>query len=715
MQIISRHKLLIIAAAISLATYLIFFGQFLRPNYFFWGSYGDQRDNSVSDAQVKHLPARTYLYNEIVHEHSFPFWTEKMYSGFPIYADLESAYLNPANVASVLIFGPVWSYKVLHLLEYLIGSLSLYFFLKRKGIGIWGFAAANAIFYFNSFFINHQIHFDVVMTFYLFPTALLLADLFLEKRRLRYIVLESLVIANGILWGHMQMVAIMLFGLLAFMAVYSVKKIRLATVVFYFLALFLLVGIETLPQVLPTYQLFSQSSRSQSLDYLKGSFHPRMAVLSFTPYLFGEANNFTHLESDYKATEVYTYVGISSAILSFLALLFLKKSREVILAFAFIWVFLLLGFMEYNNFFPSGTPIITLFRDWGRSAALSGFGFALLAGIFVDKINELSFENIKTGALFVLSPLAYLWTLNTIAGKPEKQIASFTSVHHILTYPYFQALENVSLILLVVVSAFLIYKKYSHRVAQTALFAVKIFLVLAIFFDLFYFFNQDFAASGIQDISYDKASAIPAELSNKRVILSSLKEFGNESLYYNSWYPFGTSQLKSEEYTNYYDQFKVNLNGVVPFHTELPQDSQKMKDAGIVAILDDNKVNYLNNSPLDLIKNNLDGNYVEKKEGHIIMQVDNPADTTINTYLRYDPNWVVKVDGQKTKITKDGILFDFPLNQGNHRVEIYYFPKPFYIALIFSSVSGAILLLLYYIRRKNISEWLIGKNRAKVV
>jgi hypothetical protein len=714
MQIISRHKLLILAAVLSLVTYLIFFGQVLRPNYFFWGSYGDQRDDSVSDAQAIHLPARTYLYNKIVRDHTFPFWTEKMYSGFPIYANLESAYLNPANVTSVLIFGPVWSYKILHLLEYLIGSLSLYFLLKRKGIGIGGFAVANTIFYFGSFFINHQIHMVMVMTFYLFPTSLLLADVFLEKRQLRYIALESLVIANGILWGHLQMVAIMLIGLAVYMIVYSVKKIRLAIVVFYFLALFLLVSIETLPQVLPTYQLFSQSSRSQSLDYLKGSLHPRMAVLSFTPYLFGESNNFVRFDSDYKSTEIYTYIGISTAILSFLALLFLKKSKEVILAFAFIWIFLLLGFMEYNNFFPSGTPIITLFRDWGRSAALSGFGFALLAGIFVDKINELSFENIKTGIWFVLSPLSYLWILKTLAGKTDNDLASLTSVHHILTYPYFQALEIITLAVLVIILGFVIYKKYSRHFSQTALLAAKALLICIVFLDLFYFYSRDTSAAGIQDISYDKVAAVPAELANKRVILDSIKEFGNESLYYPNWYPFGTSQLKSNEYANYYDQLNINLNGIVKFNTKLKQNLQKLKDAGVVAVYDNNEVNYLNNSPLDLIKNNLGGNYVEKKEGHIIMQVSNPADTIINTYLRYDPNWVVKVDGQETKITKDSIFFDFPLNQGNHRIEIYYFPKPFYIALIFSSVSGAILLLLYYKWRKNISKWLIGKNKAKV-
>ena len=231
-NIIKRHKHFLFAVILSVLTYVIFFGQFLTPSHYFWGPPGQQ-----TDAQTEYVPARVYFYDKIIHEHSFPFWTEKMYSGFPIYADLENAYLNPVNDASILIFGPLLSYKILHVLEYLIGSLSLYFLLKRKGIGLFGFAAANAIFFFNTFFINHQIHFNIIMAFYLIPTALLLADLFLEKRQLRYIILQSLVISNAVLWGHMQSAVIVGMGVFFYMTVFSFRKIRFGAFLFYFISI----------------------------------------------------------------------------------------------------------------------------------------------------------------------------------------------------------------------------------------------------------------------------------------------------------------------------------------------------------------------------------------------------------------------------------------------------------------------------------------------
>jgi hypothetical protein len=709
MKLINCHKHFLFAVCLSFLTYVIFYGQFLAPSNYFWSNDGQQ-----TDAQTKHVPARTYLYDEIVHQHSFPFWTEKMYSGFPIYADMENAYLHPVNVASILVFGPQLSYKVLHLLEYLIGSLSFYFLLKRKGIGLLGYAAANAIFYFNTFSIDHQIHFNMIMALYLIPTALLLADLFLEKRQLRYIILESLVIANAVLWGHMQSAVIIFMGIFAYMAVFSFKKMRFATFLFYFIALTLFVTIETLPQILPTYELFSQSSRSSNLDYLKGSLNPRMAIFSFVPYLLGGYQDFmgSKINDDITYNEMYTYFGISSMILSFLALLLLKKSRDIVLAFIFIWIFLIFGFMTYNKIFPDGTPLVSLFRDWGRTAALSSFGVALLVGIFVEKINEASYKNIRTGILFVLAPLVYIWMLAAMdSGKIARRITPYVSPKYIQAYPYFHILAAIVLALAGILLLFFIAKKWYPRIYPKTLLPVKILLIVVVFFDLIYF-SGDVLAFRLQDISGYKPAAVPKELENKRAILSDTAVLGMESLYYKNWSPFGSSQLKEKDYVDYYDRLGVDLRGVSSSDVSaLLGNYQKLKGAGIVAVDDINGITYLNNSELDLIKNNVEGHYVKKEEGHIIMQINNPSDTTINTYLRYDPNWKVMIDGRKTKISEDGIFFDFLLDKGAHLVEVYYCPQPFFQGIFLSALLFVIALSLYVLRGKLLPRLMICREK----
>lgn len=704
MEIITKHKQLLLAVILSLLTYIIFYGSFLTSSKFFWAADGSQGTSIISsDIQAKHLPARAYLYEKIVKEHTFPFWTERMYSGFPIYADPETAYLNPLNVASILIFGPQLSFKILHLLEYLVGSLSLYFLLKRKGLGLISFTAANTIFYFNSFFTNHQIHYTMIMSFYLFPTTLLLADLFLEKKQLRYIILASFVIANGVLWGHMQMVLIMLIGLFIYMVVFSWKKTTLPTFIFYFFVLLLFLTIETLPQILPTRELLTTSNRSATLNYLKASFEPRMVVLSFVPYLLGDADGFDKINPDYTYTEIYTYVGISSVLLSFLALLFLKKSREVILAFIFIWVFLILGFMRYNDLIPHFTPIITLFRDWGRAAILGNFGVALLAGIMIEKLSEVSYKNLRQGLLFALSPIAYITILNIIVHKSEKELDSIVSFSNIIHYPEFPLLSAIFLIILILSSGFLISRKFSSFWSRKFLIPIQLIFVSIIFFDLFYF-NQDILSLRLRDISYDKVLPIPEELKNKRVLFDSFSGVGNESLYYSSWYPAGTNQLKDKEYVKYYKKLGIELSGITSM--SLPSEKKlkynDLKNAGITALVYPSRINYLNNNSLDLIENNLEGSYIQKQEGRVAMTINNPADTTIKTYLKYSPYWQVKIDGETTPITKDTIFFNFSLPKGDHLIEIRYYPWPFIWGVIISSILLIATISLYSFFRKRL-------------
>jgi len=692
---LKRHKNLLLAVVISCATYVFFYGSFLTPTHYFWGS----------DAQIEYVPARVYLYDKIINEHTFPFWTEKMFSGFPIYADLENAYLNPVNVASILVFGPELSYKILHVSEYLLGSLCFYFLLRRRDVGLLGFSVANLIFYFNTFFINHQIHFNIIMAFSLIPTAFLLCDLFIEKQRLRYIILQSFVIANAVLWGHMQSAIVLLFGAFVYLVVFAYQKMRLATFAFYFVTLMLLVTIETLPQVWSSYDLFTASSRSENLDYLKGSFKPQMAFFTVVPYLLGEHEHFIgkKINKGFTYTEIYIYLGISSVLLAALALLVLKKSREVILAYIFIWIFLLLGFMAYNKLFPETTPVITLFRDWGRTVVLASFGIALLVGILVEKLSEISWKHARVGIFFVLAPLLYLKVIDLLSREdifPSK-IETMITYQYIQSYPHFTVLRNIVLILLIVFIAFFLFKKYASRIfpKTTPIFAIAI--VAIVFFDLAYF-SQDVLDFRLQDISGYQLKTIPSELAYKRIAYSAIGIQGMEFLYYDIWSPYGYSQFKEDAYEKYFN--RLGLGDIkISSRMKSKDNSQALQNAGIVAIAGGENARTISEKPLDLIKNNLEGEYIEKKEGLIVMRLDTPTDTTINTYLKYSPHWRVTVD-DTNQVTprKNGVFFDFPLSAGNHIVKITYFPRPFYEGVLASIILLLGTIALSYRFRKNI-------------
>ncbi|MDD5397348.1 MAG: YfhO family protein [Candidatus Moranbacteria bacterium] len=481
---------------------------------------------------------------------------------------------------------------------------------------------------------------------------------------------------------------------------------RFSVFLFFFVVLGLLVTIETLPQTLPTNELLSQSSRGNGTDYLKGSLDSRMAIFSFVPYLLGENNNFfgRDISTDFSYNEVYFYVGISSLMLSIFALLMLKKTREVIAAVIFIWIFLLFGFMENNHLFPSNTPLVTYFRDWQRSVFLFAFGIAMLAGIFIERIKECSFKNMKTGFLFVFAPVMYMYLLATLnGGKVAKKLDFYIAYHYIKNYQYFSVIEAIALNLIFTLAIIFIVRRVSPSVFDKILSPIKFMIIGLVFFDLFYF-SYDVTALRLQDTSNFKLAVAPGEFRNERVILGNLNILGAESLYYGNWSPLGTSQLKESKYVDFYGKLGLDLRGVTSSILETPKDLGVLKDAGIVAVAQYGGTTLLNNSKLDLIKNELNGYYVKKNEGDIVMQINNPEDSVVGTYLRYSPYWNVRVDGKEVKISKNGIFFDFPLRQGNHFVEIHYYPRTFFQGLMLSLVLGVISIGAYFLFKKKLSE-----------
>ena len=177
-------KDLLKAILIAVASYFLFFNKVL---------IADQVIYSGKDALDFHYQTREFLY-ESFSNGNIPFWTEKIHGGYPIYADLQRGLLNIPNVLSIIAFGPFLSYKILHFFTYLIGSISLYFLLKRFGSTVLGFAAANLVYFFNFFNLFHQQHFNIIMCVYLLPTILIFTHKYIESKKLSNLFIKALII-----------------------------------------------------------------------------------------------------------------------------------------------------------------------------------------------------------------------------------------------------------------------------------------------------------------------------------------------------------------------------------------------------------------------------------------------------------------------------------------------------------------------------------------
>jgi hypothetical protein len=675
------------ALIISTATYLIFIGKFLLPNYYFWGS----------DATFFYYPSRFYLHERIFNDSSFPFWTEKLFMGFPIYVDAETGYLNPINILSIILFGPDLSYKILHLLFYLVGSISFYYLLRKKGVNLFGYLIANTIFFFSTYLLNHQIHFNIILTFYLFPTAILLLQKYIEEIKIRYLVLISIIISFGLLFGHFQSVFIFCLGMVIYYLIFNYQKLYSFQTLFLIFSLFFLILIQTSPQIIPLTEIYPNSVRDESINLFKGSYVPIMTSFAFIPYVFGDSQNYfgDKVKEDFSYTEIYIYFGISTFLLFAFILILKKTDKDTLLSYSFLWLFLIFSIIKYNNFFSEDTPLISLFRYWERIVILPVFGISILIGKFVGGNYELNIKNIKKRIFFLLSPIVYIAFFQTQAsGNIEvvNNVKKFLSLPNFLNYQYFtQFIIIFSISLLLLFSTILSLK---FNFFKKNLKNIVVIYGLIIFCDLYYF-SLDVVRFRLQNISEYKQRNFNYENNSQRSIFQNHKIKSLEYLYINSWSLFGDSQFVESNYKDY-----LAKNGFTDIYGRVGaiENIENLEKFGITRVfkIENGKEIYqdLKFKGIDLIQNDIEKfQYIVKKPGNVIFEVSLPIETTIFTRIKYTPNWEVKINGQEVKYESNEIFLKFKAPAGENVVEIKYIPKPFYLGL---QISG-LLLLLYIV------------------
>ena len=105
---------------------------------------------------------------------------------------------------------------------------------------------------------------------------------------------------------------------------------------------------------------------------------------------------------------------------------------------------------------------------------------------------------------------------------------------------------------------------------------------------------------------------------------------------------------------------------------------------------------------IDLISNTVNGKYIKKLEGNIKMELENPKDQIIKTYIRSDNDWVLLVDNKKRTINNSNVFLSFNLEKGEHVVELKYIPYTFYRFLFVSISIITILFFIYTLYKKSI-------------
>jgi len=653
------------------------------------------------DAVRYSFPARHYLW-ESIKEGRYPFWTERIFGGYPIYTDSEHAYTSVINILSIIIFGPFNSYKLLHFAFYYAGSLGLIFLLKRKNIDLISSLSAVVVYYFSFFLLYHQQHFSMTLTAYLLPLSIYITDRMINEKNIYFSFVLAFLTGVAISFGSYQMV----FLLILTICLYSITQIDLRNmrkylpiILVYIAATFLI----SLPRLLPTYQSYLRGNRyNNGITYTDGSYNPLMVVNLIYPYIFGYGKDYkwNTVSSDYQIHETYIYVGVTSAIVGLFGYFLIKDPKLKKFINLCVLAFLILGFINYLPFINNlNIPVVSSFRFWGRSVILLVFSLSISVAYFMNNPNITKNTRAPKNFSIILVPLIYLVQLtysffrdkksSIIIQQVKNRAIQFDNQFYIWLILLFLTLFAVLLVLFIKKGAGLL---------------IKYFLFIVITFDLFYFGHNIVKKydENIDSLYNKNVVEVSKEYENRRIAIFSKDTEYNLGLYLKSWGVLGYSQ--------YNPTVRTKLTKTMGFKETSKQwnseiDLTQLDKLGLVGVIGSDgviKKEFDVHSSLQ----NYDGTTLKEEalEGKYYFKIKSNSPQRINTFINNHPGWVIKINGSvyKNEDTENTFLaFDVP--SGDVDVVIKFVPKIFYFSIL-ASFIGMVFLCLFVKKRYRISH-----------
>lgn len=349
----------------------------------------------ITDPALQQYPWRQ-LSITTIKKFEVPLWNPYSFSGTPLLANFQSAVLYPLNV--LLLFLPFTTgWGILVLLQPLLGGIFLFFYLRYFKLHSSASILGAITFAFCGANITWMEWNTIGQVFLWLPLVLLSQEQLLKKFSFRWIFILLFALVSQIFAGHLQV----WFYSIIFSNIYLVgrlvqvswrKKINATIVIALqkyipFLLLFLTVFIVGSVQLLPTFQLISQSAREvDQVHYLQieGWFLPWQHLVQFiAPDFFGNPTTLNYWGT-WNYGELTGYIGILPCIFAFYAI-FRRRDKKTLLfsaallgslIFALPTIIGELPFLLHLPFLSTAQPTRLLF--------ITDFSLAVLAALGLD-------------------------------------------------------------------------------------------------------------------------------------------------------------------------------------------------------------------------------------------------------------------------------------------------------------------------------------------
>jgi Bacterial membrane protein YfhO len=276
-------------ACVYLTFIVLFFAALFypEPSFFLNPEYGR------SDISHINVPQRL-LYDTSLQRGEMPLWTHDIGTGFPIFAETQ---IGSYFLMNLVLYGalPFWvAFNLGYVLTFFVGAFGMYLLTRKvTGDDLIAFGAG-LMFSFSGFFMGHINHINMLQAASLLPWIVYAYLRAIDEGRLRWAWWAGLVLilSQQILAGHIQTVCISacLLGAYAFRD--GMRKWALICSAYVTAALLSAV------QILPSYELHSQSVRSEAFTVAQATFfslHPRSLLTIINPNILGKIQDGTYM------------------------------------------------------------------------------------------------------------------------------------------------------------------------------------------------------------------------------------------------------------------------------------------------------------------------------------------------------------------------------------------------------------------------------------
>ena len=346
----------------------------------------------VADDTFRYLYPPKVLSMESFRKLELPLWNPYNGSGMPLFATIQSGFLNPLNIVFFFLENRLaWTLYII--LQALLLSFFTFLYCRKIKLSIEGSLFSTIVFLFSGFVIARLIFGNIIYPLVLLPATLYLIEDFLENPNTRKIFFFPIAVALLFFVGHPQI----LFYVLAFSIAYFTyrffitQKKRKNKSLFVRFFTFLLIGIGLAGvQIIPTLELLKMANinpESSRFIFERFLLPPYHLISILIPNYFGNRATYNYWGAgDY--IETIASMGIIPCFFAYIAFLKGRNLKKDMRIFFFtsmlVTILSTLNWFLPKLFFSLPIPVVTTSLP-SRIFVLTTFSLTVLAGYGFDR------------------------------------------------------------------------------------------------------------------------------------------------------------------------------------------------------------------------------------------------------------------------------------------------------------------------------------------